>query len=157
MLKTNSICSILFISFFSKDKDRLLISQKIHHRCFKSSKYVFEYWDMKRNTRNVLKVSKAATGDVLWKRVFLKISQNSQENTSARAYFLIKLQASGLQLYLKKKTLARVFSCEFCKIFQKHLLRNSSERLFLTFLTSRLALLVVRELVRVPWYQCYYD
>ena len=103
MLKTNSICSILFISFFSKDKDRLLISQKIHHRCFKSSKYVFEYWDMKRNTRNVLKVSKAATGDVLWKRVFLKISQNSQENTSARAYLLIKLQASGLQLYLKKK------------------------------------------------------
>ena len=31
-------------------------------------------------------------------KVFLEISQNSQENTSARVSFLIKLQA-GLQLY----------------------------------------------------------
>ena len=29
------------------------------------------------------------------KKVFLKISQNSQENTCARVSFLIKLQASG--------------------------------------------------------------
>ena len=33
------------------------------------------------------------------KKVFLEMSQNSQENTSARASFLLKLQASGLQLY----------------------------------------------------------
>ena len=33
------------------------------------------------------------------KKVFLEISQNSQENTCARVSFLIKLQASGLQLY----------------------------------------------------------
>ena len=39
------------------------------------------------------------------KKVFLEISQNSQENTCARASFLIKLQA-----------LAQVFSCEFCEI-----------------------------------------
>ena len=32
------------------------------------------------------------------KKVFLKISQNSQENTCARVSFLIKLRASGLQL-----------------------------------------------------------
>ena len=31
-----------------------------------------------------------ATVGVLWKKVFLKISQNSQENTSARCPFLIK-------------------------------------------------------------------
>ena len=30
--------------------------------------------------------------------------------------FLTKLQAWGLQLYLKKETLAQVFSCEFCEI-----------------------------------------
>ena len=41
------------------------------------------------------------------KKVFLKISQNSQENTCARVSLLIKLQASGL-----------VFSCEFCEIFK---------------------------------------
>ena len=29
-------------------------------------------------------------------KVFLEISQNSQENTCARVYFLIKLQALGL-------------------------------------------------------------
>ena len=49
------------------------------------------------------------------KKVFLEISQNSQENTCTRVSFLIKLQAWGLQLYLKK-SLAQVFSCEFCGI-----------------------------------------
>ena len=42
--------------------------------------------------------------------VFLKTSQNSQENTCARVSFLIKLQAT----LLKKETPAQVFSCEFC-------------------------------------------
>ena len=40
------------------------------------------------------------------KKVFLEISQNSQENTCV----------SGLQLLLKKETLAQVLSCEFCEI-----------------------------------------
>ena len=35
-------------------------------------------------------------------KVFLKISQDSQENNCDRASFLIKLQDSGLQLYYKK-------------------------------------------------------
>ena len=55
------------------------------------------------------------------KKVFLKISQNSKENTGARVSFLIKLQTSGLQLYHKKKTLALVFSCEFCEVFKNAL------------------------------------
>ena len=40
-----------------------------------------------------------ATRGVPYKRILLKISQNSQENTSARVSFLIKLLAYGLQLY----------------------------------------------------------
>ena len=36
------------------------------------------------------------------RKVFLEISQNSQENTYARVYFF--------------KTLTQVFLCEFCKI-----------------------------------------
>ena len=52
------------------------------------------------------------------KKVFLKISQNSQENARTRVYFYIKLQALALQLYKKRETLARVFSCEFCEIFK---------------------------------------
>ena len=45
--------------------------------------------------------------------VFLKISQNSQENTCAGVSFLIKLQKSGLQHYLKRDS----STGEFCKIF----------------------------------------
>ena len=43
---------------------------------------------------------------VVWRcsveKVLLEISQNSKENTCAGVYFLIKLQASGLQLYERK-------------------------------------------------------
>ena len=35
------------------------------------------------------------------KKVFFEILQNSQENTCARVSFLIKLQASGLQKFLR--------------------------------------------------------
>ena len=40
-------------------------------------------------------VTEAATRGVLWKELFLEISQNSQENTCVRISFLLKLQASG--------------------------------------------------------------
>ena len=42
--------------------------------------------------------TEAATGGVLYEKVLLEISQHLQENTCARVYFIIKLQASGLQL-----------------------------------------------------------
>ena len=53
------------------------------------------------------------------KKVFLKISQNSQKNTFARVSFLIKLQVSGLQPFYEK-TLVQMFSSEFCEIFFKN-------------------------------------
>ena len=53
------------------------------------------------------KFAEAATRGVLWKKVFFEISQNSQENTGARA--------SGLQLYLIRD-FGQVIYCEFCKI-----------------------------------------
>ena len=43
--------------------------------------------------------AEAATKGVLEEKVFLEILQNSLENTCARVSLLIKLQASGLQLY----------------------------------------------------------
>ena len=43
------------------------------------------------------------------KKVFIEISQNSQENTFAES-FLIKIN------FIKKETLAQVFSCKFCEI-----------------------------------------
>ena len=48
------------------------------------------------------------------KKVYLEISQNSQENTCSRVSFSIKLQV--FFLLLKKGTLAQVFSREFCVI-----------------------------------------
>ena len=56
-------------------------------------------------------MAEAATGGVLWEKVFLEIFQNSQENTCARASFL--------------------FTCEFCEIskntfFTEHLWATAS-------------------------------
>ena len=58
---------------------------------------------------------------VLSKNVILEISQNSQENTCASACN-----------FIKKETLAQVFSCEFCGIsknifFTEHLWTTASE------------------------------
>ena len=50
----------------------------------------------------------AAIGCGLYKKVFLTISQNSQDNTCAR-------RACN---FVKKETLAKVFSCEICKFFK---------------------------------------
>ena len=50
--------------------------------------------------------------------VFLEISQNSHENTCVRVSFLIKLEDSALQLYLKK-TVTHSFSCEACNFIKK--------------------------------------
>ena len=45
------------------------------------------------------KDSEAVARRCFVKKVFLEISQNSQENTCSRVSFLIKLQAKGLELY----------------------------------------------------------
>ena len=61
------------------------------------------------------KVEKAEAVARTWsvKKVFLEISQNSQENTCVRVSFLIKLQACN---FIEKQTLEQVFSCKFCVI-----------------------------------------
>ena len=53
-------------------------------------------------------ISEAATGGVLWKKLFLEILQNSRENTCAR-------QVCN---FIKKETSAQVFSFKFCEISQ---------------------------------------
>ena len=42
------------------------------------------------------------------KKVFLEVSQNSQENTCAKDSF-------NARNFIKKESLAQVFSCEFCE------------------------------------------
>ena len=58
-------------------------------------------------------VSEAVVRRCCLKKVFLKISQISQENTCARASFSKKLQASGLQIYLKRDSGTGVFLWNF--------------------------------------------
>ena len=50
--------------------------------------------------------------------VFLKISQNSQENTCARASFLIKLQATLPAVLLKKRLWHRYFPMKIEKFLR---------------------------------------
>ena len=59
-------------------------------------------------------LSEAATEGVPQKKVFLKISKNSQENTCDRASSLIKFQPSACN-YIQKETLTQVLSGEFCE------------------------------------------
>ena len=63
------------------------------------------------------------------KKGVLKILENLQENTCARVSFLINLQA--VYNFIKKETLAQVFSREFCEIsknifFTEHLWATAS-------------------------------
>ena len=62
--------------------------------------------------------------------MFLEISQNSQENNCARDSFLMKLIKKNN--FIKKESLALVFSSEFCEIskntfFTEHLQTAASE------------------------------
>ena len=64
------------------------------------------------------------------KKVFLKIPQNSQEKTCAGVTLLIKLQASGLQLYHKRDSgtgvFLRCFPVNFNKFLRAPFLQNTS-------------------------------
>ena len=62
--------------------------------------------------KNLQHFSLVLSLSILYFKVFLKILQNSQENSCARVSLLIKLQAKACN-FIKKGTLAKVFSCEF--------------------------------------------
>ena len=64
---------------------------------------------------------------ILYFKVFLKILQNSQENTCARVSFLIKLQAKACNL-IKKGLQQRYFLVNFKKFLRTPFLQNTSWR-----------------------------
>ena len=63
------------------------------------------------------KIFRSSHPKVLCNKMFLKIPQNSQESIFDRVAFLIKLQAKACN-FIKKETLAQLFSCEFWEIFK---------------------------------------
>ena len=66
--------------------------------------------------QNITQSSEAVAKRGSVKKVLLEISQNSQEDTCARVSLLIKSYFN--KGFIKKETLAQVFSCEFCEIFK---------------------------------------
>ena len=72
------------------------------------------------NNRETMLHAEAIVQSCSVKKVFLEISQNSQENTCARVSFLIKLQASGLSptTLLKKRFWHRCFPVNFVKFLR---------------------------------------
>ena len=79
------------------------------------AKFHLEWQDVYSSLKS--RIDRSSRPEVFFKKVLLKFSQNSQENTCARVSFLIKLQASACN-FLKKEALAQVFSCEFWEIFK---------------------------------------
>ena len=82
-----------------------------------------------------MKKTEAATRGVLYKNVFLEISQNPQENTCVSLFFK---KVAGVK-FNKKETLAQVFSCEFCEIsknthFKEHLYTTASKKMKYCFM-----------------------
>ena len=65
-------------------------------------------WESSRHEKPWSFHSEAVVQTYSVKKVFLEISQNSQENTCARVPKACN--------FIKKETLAQVFFCEFCEI-----------------------------------------
>ena len=63
--------------------------------------------------------------------LFLKISQNSQENTCASVSFNKVVGLKPANFIKKEETLAQVFTCEFREIFKNNFLTVTSGRLLL--------------------------
>ena len=74
--------------------------------------------------------SEPATRGVLSKKVFLKISQNSSENTCIRVSVLIKLLVSACN-FIKKRFWHRCFPMNSAKFSRARFLQNTSGRLLL--------------------------
>ena len=69
-------------------------------------------------------VQRSSRSELFCKKVFVEISQNSQENTSARVSFLIKLRAWACNFNIRE-TLAQVFFCAFCEISKNTFLHRT--------------------------------
>ena len=96
----------------------LLFPQNVYKNCF--LKIFKKTWYVNGGeTEGLCESTKWVVRRCSVKKMFWKISQNSQENTCARvSLFLIKLQASFSINYIEKEALVQVFSSDFCKTFK---------------------------------------
>ena len=66
--------------------------------------------------KNMKLLQKQLAGNVLRKKLLIKILQDSRENIGARVFLLINLLAVDCNFI--KKRLWHMFFCVFCKIFK---------------------------------------
>ena len=88
-------------TFNSENFGRKSLLLSMEHFFF-SSKFEITKWN------GAINKQKQPPEQFYKKKVFLQISQNSQENTCTIVSLSVKLQAFN---YIKKQTLAQVFSC----------------------------------------------
>ena len=88
------------------------------------------YYDRKLN-RNILYIFlEAIARRCFVKKLFLEISQKSQENNCARDSFLIKPQACN---FIKKESLTQMFSCELGNISKNSFFNRKPPHLLLFY------------------------
>ena len=77
--------------------------------------------------------SRSSCSQMFFKIVVLETSANFTEKHLCLGLFLIQLQVSGLQLFLKKETLTQVFFCEIFEIFKNTFFTEHLRWLLLVF------------------------
>ena len=82
-------------------------------------------------------ISEAATRSVLWKKVLLEISQNSQENTCPRVSFFNRVVGLRPAILLNKRLWHRCFPVNFVKFLRTPFLQSTSGRLLPTYPRSQ--------------------
>ena len=89
-------------------------------------------WNFSGSKRFNFPFSKEANGGALWKKAFLKISQNLQENTCASVVFN-KIAGLRSELLLKKRLWHRSFPVNFVKFLRRPFSQNTTGWLLLRF------------------------
>ena len=93
-----------------------LITIKLNNPVFSLNHLYFPKYVFLRKTETRFCRGRSSHQRCSIKKVFLEISQNSQESTCARVSFLLK--RLWLWDFIKKETLTQVFSCNFVKFLR---------------------------------------
>ena len=94
------------------------------------------------STSSISVMSEAVVGRCFVKKVFLEILQNSQENTCANLFF-------KKENFIKKETLAQVFSSEFCKISKNNFFTEHPRTTASASINDNIYLLSLEQFVKV--------
>ena len=107
-------------------KEIVFLKNILHNFWFPDTKCIYintEYWP-EHSLNNTQTLELEATKRCSMKRGVLEISQNSQENTCARASFLIKLPKGFLWIFLRTPFLQNTSGRLFLQILENNFVRK---------------------------------